>query len=128
MDMAEQMQSAGAAANNPEDIVVDDGADEADAPILERRDATDNNRLKRAIFDVPIEVTISVGKARPLIGDLLSMGRDDLLPLDAKLEDPVELLVKDRVIAKGELIQSPDNEGQLAVKLTEVVNISAISE
>ncbi len=125
--MAEQMQSAGAAKSNPEDIIVDD-SDEADAPILERREATDNNRLKRAIFDVPIEVTVSVGKARPLIGDLLSMGRDDLLPLDARLEDPVELLVKDRVIAKGELIQAPDAEGQLAVKLTEVINISAISE
>lgn len=113
----------------PDDIVLDQEQDgETEAPILERRDDTDNNRLKRAIFDVPIEVVVSVGKARPLIGDLLSMGRDHLLPLDAKLEDPVELMVKDRVIAKGELVQSPDAEDQLAVKLTEVVNISALSE
>lgn len=113
----------------PDEIVLDQENDDAsDAPILERRDGSENNRLKRAIFDVPIEVVVSVGKARPLIGDLLSMGRDHLLPLDAKLEDPVELMVKDRVIAKGELVQSPEAEDQLAVKLTEVVNISALSE
>ncbi len=118
-----------AAEAQPEDIVLDQEQDiEGEAPILERREPSDSNRLKRVIFDVPIEVVVSVGKARPLIGDLLSMGRDHLLPIDAKLEDPVELMVKDRVIAKGELVQSPDVEGQLAVKLTEVVNISALSE
>ncbi len=112
----------------PEGIIVGQEDDEAEAPRLERRDGSDDNRLKRVIFDVPIEVVVSVGKARPLIGDLLSMGRDHLLPLDAKLEDPVELMVKDRVIAKGELVQAPESEGQLAVKLTEVVNVSSLSE
>lgn len=128
--MSNQASTDGQAPNaKPDDIVLDQEQDgDAEAPMLERRDDSDNNRLKRAIFDVPIEVVVSVGKARPLIGDLLSMGRDHLLPLDAKLEDPVELMVKDRVIAKGELVQSPDAEDQLAVKLTEVVNISALSE
>jgi len=115
---------------NPESIVVGQEAEttESEAPILERREGSENNQLKRAIFDVPIDVVVSVGKARPLIGDLLNMGRDHLLPLDTKLEDPVELMVKDRVIAKGNLIESTDAEGQLAVKLTEVINISALSE
>ena len=114
--------------NAAEDVIVGAEEDDADAPMLERRDGSETNRLKRAIFDVPIEVVVSVGRARPLIGDLLSMGRDHLLPLDAKLEDPVELIVKDRVIAKGELIQTPESEGQLAIKLTEVVNVSALTE
>ncbi len=128
--MTDQSNTDGQAPEEkPEDIIVDQEQDaDAEAPILERRDGSDNNRLKRVIFDVPIEVVVSVGKARPLIGDLLTMGRDHLLPLDAKLEDPVELMVKDRVIAKGELIQAPEAEGQLAVKLTEVVNISSLSE
>lgn len=118
------------AQTNPENIVVGQEPEnaESEAPILERREGSENNQLKRAIFDVPIDVVVSVGKARPLIGDLLNMGRDHLLPLDTKLEDPVELMVKDRVIAKGNLIESTDAEGQLAVKLTEVINISALSE
>ena len=127
--MAETPETDGQAPNeNAEEVIVDAQEDDADAPMLERRDGSETNRLKRAIFDVPIEVVVSVGRARPLIGDLLTMGRDHLLPLDAKLEDPVELIVKDRVIAKGELIQAPESEGQLAIKLTEVVNISALAE
>lgn len=95
-----------------------------DAPVFERRADSSTNTLKRAIFSVPIDVTVSVGTARPLIGDLLRLQRDDLLPLDAVLDDPVELRVKDRVIARGELTQSEDGAGKLGVRLTEIVDIS----
>lgn len=73
---------------------------------------------------VPIEVTISVGKARPLVKDLLRLTRDSVLPLDRRVDDPVELYVGDRLIARGEL-QELDGEGsgQLAVRLTEVANL-----
>jgi flagellar motor switch protein FliN/FliY len=73
---------------------------------------------------VPIEVTISVGRARPLVRDLLRLGRDAVLPLDRRVDDPVELYVGDRLIARGEL-QEMEGEaaGQLAVRLTEVANL-----
>lgn len=73
---------------------------------------------------VPIEVTISVGKARPLIADLMKIGKDDVLPLDRRVDDPVELYVGDRLIARGELQElSGEQAGQLAVRLTEVANL-----
>jgi flagellar motor switch protein FliN/FliY len=73
---------------------------------------------------VPIEVTISVGKARPLVRDLLRLGRDAILPLDRRVDDPVELYVGDRLIARGELQElEGDAAGQLAVRLTEVANL-----
>ncbi|UXX85176.1 FliM/FliN family flagellar motor switch protein [Roseovarius pelagicus] len=73
---------------------------------------------------VPIEITISVGKARPLIGDLLKMGKDTVLPLDKRVDDPVELYVGDRLIARGELEEiEGDSSGQLAVRLTEVADL-----
>ncbi|NEY91157.1 FliM/FliN family flagellar motor switch protein [Tabrizicola oligotrophica] len=73
---------------------------------------------------VPIEVTISVGKARPLVRDLLRLGRDAILPLDRRVDDPVELYVGDRLIARG-VLQEVEGEGagQLAVRLTEVANL-----
>ena len=74
---------------------------------------------------VPIEITISVGKARPLIRDLLKLTRDSVLPLDRRVEDPVELYVGDRLIARGELEEMEgDQAGQLAVRLTEVCDLS----
>ena len=73
---------------------------------------------------VPIEVTISVGRARPLVRDLLRLSRDAVLQLDRRVDDPVELYVGDRLIARGELTElDGDNAGQLAVRLTEVANL-----
>jgi flagellar motor switch protein FliN/FliY len=73
---------------------------------------------------VPIEITISVGKARPLVRDLLRLQRDAVLPLDRRVDDLVELYVGDRLIARGELQElQGDQAGQLAVRLTEVANL-----
>ncbi len=73
---------------------------------------------------VPIEIMISVGKARPLVKDLLRLSRDAVLPLDRRVDDPVELYVGDRLIARGELTElDGEQPGQLAVRLTEVANL-----
>jgi len=73
---------------------------------------------------VPIEITISVGKARPQIKELLQLEQDAVLPLDKRIEDPVELYVGDRLIARGELQElEGEQAGQLAVRLTEVVDL-----
>lgn len=73
---------------------------------------------------VPIEITISVGKAHPKIKELLQLQQDAVLQLDRRIEDPVELYVGDRLIARGELQELEGGQkGQLAVRLTEVVDL-----
>lgn len=73
---------------------------------------------------VPIEVTISVGRARPMVRDLLRLSKDAILQLDRRIDDPVELYVGDRLIARGELTElEGENAGQLGVRLTEVANL-----
>jgi flagellar motor switch protein FliN/FliY len=73
---------------------------------------------------VPIEILISVGKARPLVRDLLRLKRDAILPLDRRVDDPVELYVGDRLIARGELTEGEgDDAGQLAVRVIEVADL-----
>lgn len=73
---------------------------------------------------VPIEITVSVGRARPQVRELLRLTRDAVLTLDRRVEDPVELWVGDRLIARGELTElEGDQAGQLAVRLTEVANL-----
>ena len=92
----------------------------------EQRDQSEWNRQRRAVFAVPVEVTVSVGKARPLIGDLLKMRRDALLPLDSRVEDPVEILVGNRVIARGEMQELEDGSDRLGVRLTEIVDVADV--
>lgn len=73
---------------------------------------------------VPIEITVSVGHARPLVRELLRLKRDAILPLDRKVDDPVELYVGDKLIARGELTElDGDQAGQLAVRVTEVADL-----
>ncbi len=73
---------------------------------------------------VPIEITVSVGKARPAIRELLSLGRDAVLPLDRRVDDAVELYIGERLIARGQLEEiEGEDDGQLAVRLTEVANL-----
>lgn len=123
--------TANAQENAPDEV--DDGDiigvedDTADAGAsAEKRAPTEG--LQRAIFNVPIEVVVSVGVARPLIGDLLEMGRNHLMPIDSNIDDPVELRVKGRVIARGELTQVPDADEQLGVKITEIVSMAGLAE
>ncbi len=80
---------------------------------------------KSSPFDsVPIEVTVSVGRARPLIRDLLNMGENAVLTLDKRIEDPVDLYVGDRLVARGLLEEMEgDQPGQLAVRLTEIADL-----
>jgi flagellar motor switch protein FliN/FliY len=83
-----------------------------------RADASTADHPLRA---VPIEITITVGRARPLVRDLLNLTENAVLPLDRRIEDPVELYVGNRLIARGELQEFEGGEpGQLAVRLTEV--------
>lgn len=80
--------------------------------------------IASAFGQVPITITVSVGRARPAVRDLLRLRRDAILALDRRVEDPVDLYVGDRLIARGELTElDGDQSGQLAVRLTEVADL-----
>ena len=82
------------------------------------------NDLRHPFSAVPIEIMISVGKARPLIRDLLSLEENSVLPLDKRVDDAVELYIGERLIARGELEELGESQdGQLAVRLTEVADL-----
>ena len=73
---------------------------------------------------VPIEITVSVGRARPLVRDLLQLGEGCVLVLDRRLEDPVELYVGERLIGTGFLeVVEGGGQGQLAVRISEVAGL-----
>jgi flagellar motor switch protein FliN/FliY len=74
---------------------------------------------------VPIEITVSVGRARPLVRELLQLAEGSVLTLDKQLDDPVELYVGEKMIGIGVLeVIEGDGQGQLAVRLTEVSDLN----
>lgn len=87
--------------------------------------STDMSEEKSNPFTaVPIEVTVTVGKSRPLFRDLVRLKSNAILPLDKTIDDPVELFVGDKLIAKGLLEESPESsDGALVVRLTEILGM-----
>ena len=82
----------------------------------------DTPRTDSAFTTVPIEITVSVGRARPLVRDLLQLEEGSVLLLDKRVDDPVDLYVGDRLIGTGvlEITETVEKHGQLNVRLLEV--------
>lgn len=85
----------------------------------------DDSDLASGILNqVPIEISISVGRARPLVRDLVRLKRDSVLALDRRVEDPVELFIGDKLIARGQLQElEGEQAGYLGVRLTEIIDL-----
>ncbi len=105
----------------------DEGAFEfKDPEITEEKTEVYENLKRRAIFAVPVDVTVAVGRAKPLIGELLNMRREAIIPLDSKISDPVEIWVGQHMVARGELQEMEDGSGRLSVRLTEILELDNI--
>ncbi len=86
---------------------------------------TNGNMTANPFETVPIEIVVSVGKARPLVRDLVNLRENAVLTLDRRVEDPVELFVGDRLVARGRLEELEEGEaGLLGVRLTEIADFS----
>ncbi len=73
------------------------------------------------LFDVPLQVSVEVGRARILLKDLLQMGEGYVVELDKLAGEPLDLYVNSRLIARGEAVKVGEKFG---IKLTEVVSQS----
>ncbi|MCR9080597.1 MAG: FliM/FliN family flagellar motor switch protein [Hyphomonadaceae bacterium] len=84
----------------------------------ERRSVSPENQYRRSIYGLPVNVIVSIGQKKLSVAELLQLKPDTIIPLTAKIEDPIELVVEDRVIAHGELIELED--GAIGVRLTQI--------
>lgn len=69
------------------------------------------------ILDIGMPVTVELGRTRMLIRDILALGPGSIVELDKLAGEPVDLLVNDRPIAKGEVVVIDENFG---VRLTQI--------
>ena len=71
------------------------------------------------IIDVPMQVTIELGKCKKTVKEILDFNSGTILILDKLAGESVEIVVNDKLIARGEVIQIDDNYG---VRITEIIN------
>ncbi len=92
----------------------------------ERRDPSGRNAYRRSIYSVPVTVTVSIGQKRLSVQEILELQPDSVIALASKVDDPVDLFIDDKLIAKGELVET--DEGQIAVKIVEIIERSVDTE
>lgn len=75
----------------------------------------ENNELIRS---VKVRVSASVGKCELTVKDLLALKEDAVLTLDKETQEPVEILLDGKIIARGHLVAVDDNFG---VRISEIL-------
>lgn len=71
------------------------------------------------ILDIPLEITVELGRTKMLINDLLKLGQGSVIELTKTAGDTLEILANNRLIAKGDVVVMNDKYG---IRLTEVIS------
>ena len=90
--------------------------------IMEKLKLSSPDQVKNIglLLDVYLTVTVELGRKNLLIKDVLSLGEGSIIELDKPAKEPVNLLVNNRLIARGEVVVMEEHFG---VRITEVVSL-----
>jgi len=71
------------------------------------------------ILDIPLNVTVELGRTNVVIKDLLQLGQGSVLELDKLAGEPLEILVNGKLVAKGEVVVVNEKFG---IRLTDIIS------
>jgi flagellar motor switch protein FliN/FliY len=88
-------------------------------PPMDQGSVNPANKNLDFILDIPMVVSVQVGSTRMLIRELLQLGQGSVVELDKLAGEPMEVLVNNKLVAKGEVVVVNEKFG---VRLTDVVS------
>jgi len=71
------------------------------------------------ILDIPLKVTVELGRTRMLIRDILQLSQGSVIELSKFAGEPLEVLVNDKLVARGEVVVVNDKFG---IRLTDIIS------
>jgi flagellar motor switch protein FliN len=71
------------------------------------------------ILDIPLEVSVELGRAKMLISDLLQLGQGSVIELTKLAGEPVEIFVNQKLIARGEVVVVNEKFG---IRMTDIIS------
>jgi flagellar motor switch protein FliN len=71
------------------------------------------------LLDIPLEVTVELGRSKMFIKDLLQLGQGSVIELEKIAGEPMEILVNDKLIARGEVVVVNEKFG---IRLTDIIS------
>jgi len=79
----------------------------------------DEGRSLNFLYDIPLQISVEVGRSTILLKDLLKMGEGYVIELDKLAGEPLDLYVNSRLIARGEAVMVGEKFG---IRLIDVVS------
>jgi flagellar motor switch protein FliN len=79
---------------------------------------SENGKNLDLLLNVSLQVTAELGKAKMNVRDILKLGTGSVVELDRLAGGPVDLLVNNKLVARGEVVAIDDNFG---VRITELI-------
>lgn len=70
------------------------------------------------VYDIPVQVSVVLGKTNMQVSQLLKLGRGAVIELDRKVGEPIDVFVNNRLVARGEVVVVEDRIG---VTMTEIM-------
>ncbi len=71
------------------------------------------------IMDIPLRVTVELGRTKMVVSDLLNLGQGSVIELSKLAGEPMEILVNDKLVARGEAVVVNEKFG---VRLTDIIS------
>jgi flagellar motor switch protein FliN len=71
------------------------------------------------ILDIPLEVSVELGRTKMLISDLLQLGQGSVVELTKLAGEPLEIFVNQKLVARGEVVVVNEKFG---VRLTDIIS------
>lgn len=71
------------------------------------------------ILDIPLRVTVELGRTKMVVADLLNLGQGSVIELNKLAGEPMEVLVNDKLVARGEAVVVNEKFG---VRLTDIIS------
>ena len=105
-----------------EDIDAGEDADEADEALDEAGESAVKGGETKSldlILDIPLTVSVELGRSKMLINDLLQLGQGSVIELTKLVGEPLEVLVNQKLVARGEVVVVNEKFG---VRLTDIVS------
>lgn len=75
------------------------------------------------VMKIPVSVKVVLGSTLMPVASLLKLGRGAVIPLNRRVGDPVELVVNDRLVARGEVVVINEEGSRFGISLTEIIGV-----
>lgn len=90
----------------------------ADDTMTETEASPQENMSLETVYDIPVQISVVLGKTSMQVNQLLKLGRGAVIELDRKVGEPIDIFVNNRLVARGEVVVVEDRIG---VTMTEII-------